>query len=617
MPYNEFINENIAPYSATKIGVYDSDGNKVGIIPLGDFKPDYGTRLYRFGLLSDVHNQSDQTSENTEDLQRALTYFNEKQSVVMTCICGDISQNGTAEEFAIYQNNVNTCSPNTPVYTTTGNHDCPFSGNFDNNTWQTYTGNSNTFEITYNNDHFLFFGMSLYSLGTSTSTPYSTTDIDWLEEKLEEYKNERCFVFTHLFFPTRAGNLNNIYPSDNWLAGDQLTRIQALNDRYLNSIWFSGHSHWKWYLQKYQERANIYKENCGWCVHVPSCASPIDSDGSSRVSMPLESEGAIVDVYDTYIDIRGMDLKNGLYLPIAQYRLDTTLVEIASTYIITNNLTNATNSNSATSIGEGQSYTATITANAGYTLSTITVTMGGIDITSTALTGNVITINSVTGNISIEANATLSATGDSVTVSNNLYQVTSSNSATVATEGSTFTTTLIADGNCTLNHVRVTMDGTDVTDTVYTADTGVINIGNVTGNITINALAITTSQNVYDVNASHFSIQSGAPTIITNADGSITITLNSTGVGFYVSPTEFPANTTSVLYLEDLSYSSDLTDEAKRQVGFAISGGYTMIPGNRLTASDSSRRVRCRASSGYSGDIPISITFRNCKLITG
>ena len=41
----------------------------------------------------------------------------------------------------------------------------------------------------------------------------------------------------------------------------------------------------------------------------------IDSDGiTTRVSKPLESEGAVVDVYENYIDIRGIDLKNNLYL---------------------------------------------------------------------------------------------------------------------------------------------------------------------------------------------------------------------------------------------------------------------------------------------------------------
>lgn len=327
--FNEFINNNIAPYNATKIGVYDSTGNKVGEIPVTNLKPDFGERLYRFGLLSDVHNQQDQTAESTEDLQRALAFFNEKESVSFTCICGDLSQSGTAAEFQIYKTNVETKSPNTPVYTTTGNHDCGLgTSGLNLSAWKQYTGNHDRcYEITQGTDHFLFFGMNKWSLGNS-GTPYLDEDITWISNKLEEYRNERCFVFTHLFFPTRAGNLNNIYPTGNWLGGTQLTTIQALNDRYKNAIWFSGHSHWKWYLQKYQDRANIYRNNCGWCVHVPSCALPIDSNGTTRVEKPLESEGAIVDVYDNYIDIRGMDLKNQKYLPIAQYRLDTTLVNI-------------------------------------------------------------------------------------------------------------------------------------------------------------------------------------------------------------------------------------------------------------------------------------------------
>lgn len=327
--FNEFINNNIAPYNATKIGVYDSTGNKVGEIPVTNLKPDFGERLYRFGLLSDVHNQQDQTAESTEDLQRALAFFNEKESVSFTCICGDLSQSGTAAEFQIYKTNVETKSPNTPVYTTTGNHDCGLgTSGLNLSAWKQYTGNHDRcYEITQGTDHFLFFGMNKWSLGNS-GTPYLDEDITWISNKLEEYRNERCFVFTHLFFPTRAGNLNNIYPTGNWLGGTQLTTIQALNDRYKNAIWFSGHSHWKWYLQKYQDRANIYRNNCGWCVHVPSCALPIDSNGTTRVEKPLESEGAIVDVYENYIDIRGMDLKNQKYLPIAQYRLDTTLVNI-------------------------------------------------------------------------------------------------------------------------------------------------------------------------------------------------------------------------------------------------------------------------------------------------
>lgn len=348
--FNNFINENIAPYSSESIGIFNSEGEMVGKIPLNSFKPNYGERLFRFGVLSDVHNNNadSQSNEDIVDFENALTFFNDKESVNITCICGDISQGGRPAQFAVYKGIVEDKSYNTPVYTTTGNHDCPNSGDLSNDDWEPYTGNEKTFEFTKTiggkNIHFIFLGMNRYSLG-SGGTPYLDSEIDWLEEKLEEYRNDRTFVFTHLFFPEKAGNFKQIYPSNNWLGGGQLTRLLALNERYLNTVWFSGHSHWKWYLQKYEEKANIfrsYDENgnptCGWCVHIPSCASPIDSNGtSSRVSKGLESEGGIVDVYDNYIVIRGMVFKDAedethvnLYTPIAQYKLDTTLINIPS-----------------------------------------------------------------------------------------------------------------------------------------------------------------------------------------------------------------------------------------------------------------------------------------------
>lgn len=80
------------------------------------------------------------------------------------------------------------------------------------------------------------------------------------------------------------------------------------------------------------------------------------------------------------------------------------LVKDTNTYYsITNNLTNCTNSNSATQVVEGESYSATITANSGYELESVTVTMGGVDITATAVSGTEINIASVSGDIVITA----------------------------------------------------------------------------------------------------------------------------------------------------------------------------------------------------------------------
>ena len=80
----------------------------------------------------------------------------------------------------------------------------------------------------------------------------------------------------------------------------------------------------------------------------------------------------------------------------------------AVVYTVTNNLTNVTNSNAAVSVTEGAGYAATLTAAEGYTLDggTVTVTMGGVDITGTVYLDGDISIVTVSGDIVITATAT-------------------------------------------------------------------------------------------------------------------------------------------------------------------------------------------------------------------
>ena len=70
---------------------------------------------------------------------------------------------------------------------------------------------------------------------------------------------------------------------------------------------------------------------------------------------------------------------------------------------VTNNLTNCVSSNTDATVIEGSTYNATITAGDGYTLGDVTCTMGSVDQT---VTGGVINISSVTGDIVITATAT-------------------------------------------------------------------------------------------------------------------------------------------------------------------------------------------------------------------
>lgn len=89
--------------------------------------------------------------------------------------------------------------------------------------------------------------------------------------------------------------------------------------------------------------------------------------------------------------------------------IDRTIGYAATVYhSITNTLTNVTTSNDAVAAEDGTAYSATITAADGYTMSSVTVAMGGTDITSTAYNANtgVISIAAVTGNVVITAKAT-------------------------------------------------------------------------------------------------------------------------------------------------------------------------------------------------------------------
>lgn len=75
---------------------------------------------------------------------------------------------------------------------------------------------------------------------------------------------------------------------------------------------------------------------------------------------------------------------------------------------ITNSLSHVSNSNAAVSVEDGAAYTATLTADSGYTMGNVVVKMGGTDITSTAYTASTgaISIAKVTGDVVITAVAT-------------------------------------------------------------------------------------------------------------------------------------------------------------------------------------------------------------------
>lgn len=76
-------------------------------------------------------------------------------------------------------------------------------------------------------------------------------------------------------------------------------------------------------------------------------------------------------------------------------------------HTVTATLSHVTSSNAATTVEDGTAYATTLTAASGYEISAVTVTMGGTDVTATAYDGTtgVVSIASVTGNVTITASA--------------------------------------------------------------------------------------------------------------------------------------------------------------------------------------------------------------------
>lgn len=100
-----------------------------------------------------------------------------------------------------------------------------------------------------------------------------------------------------------------------------------------------------------------------------------------------------------YIDAHGQDYYDDLY--DALYN-DTT----RSVLLV---LSHVSSSNTQSTVEVGDSYSTTLTASTNYTLNSVSVTMGGVDITSTSYSSGTVSIPSVTGNIVITATAVLAA----------------------------------------------------------------------------------------------------------------------------------------------------------------------------------------------------------------
>lgn len=342
--YRHFIKENTAPTGAKKIGVYKGN-EKICDIPLGRLTPTTKTKLYSFGVLSDIHLYPIAAVVWTPETKfdNALTYF-ENQGCAFCIACGDLTQSGLylrtddsdastqtldTRQMAKYKE---ICDKHTiPVYEICGNHESyygmPITNNLD--LLETYTGKGElSYTIEQGNDLFILCGQP------RDSAVMSDEDFVWLGDTLEANKDKRCFVFVHSHIDDNikegvedSGNpafarANSIFGY--WGAAKTANFINLMK-RYPNTILFHGHTHIKFEAQEFDKDANFSEENGFKSVHVPSCGAPrtlISSDGTWTAA-DTESQGYIVDVYDDCIVLNGWDFVGNTPVVLGCYMLTT------------------------------------------------------------------------------------------------------------------------------------------------------------------------------------------------------------------------------------------------------------------------------------------------------
>ena len=327
----DFISTNLIPNEATRVVAINNNKIKYDF-KIPKYKRIIEERLFRFGLLSDVHidaNDNDK-AESVADFKRAILHF-KKQKADFIGISGDTTTDGRLIDMKKYRNVIDDNAGSLPIYVSRGNHDCKNDANNLNLYKEYIESNGQYFEKRINNEIFLFMGLDSYDYQLNSFTEEQMT---WFENKMEKYKDQRVFVFEHVFIgPT--GNAGDLYPYGNGgfiFEGDNISnRFKKCIDTYKNVVFISGHSHLAFDLQRISDDANCAESTDERCnrVHVPGGSRPrvnsIDTpdNKSNTVNNLKGSQGYLVNVYKDYITLEGIDFQKGKYLPLAQYIIKT------------------------------------------------------------------------------------------------------------------------------------------------------------------------------------------------------------------------------------------------------------------------------------------------------
>lgn len=305
--YNRFIPENVAPAGARDIGIYQN-GEKVGRIPLGSLTPpNKRKRLYSFGLLADTEMGA---SGRKTMLQTAIERMG-KMGVKFICIAGDLVEDeAIVSQWEDHKEAVGNAS--IPIYSINGNHEqWRFEGIPEYS--KEYAGiESPLYHFTEGNDLFVMAGAYAYyqadKSGTDATQQLSAQGLSDVRKLMNDNRNGRCFFIMHVA-PQPSLPEYDIGEAPN---GGYLP--MSFFQHFKNATVFHGHTHDPFDKQETNKKANYRSDQGFKSVHIPALSD--------------NHQGYIVDVYEDGYHLRGMDFVADKDIPIANYWIDTAMVEV-------------------------------------------------------------------------------------------------------------------------------------------------------------------------------------------------------------------------------------------------------------------------------------------------
>lgn len=332
----KFIPENIKPPNVYKLAIYDGN-TKICDVDISSMIPkNLGTKLYSFGLLSDIHLRGDYDDYPMGDiLDNAMTFF-ENQGCSFCCNAGDLTMYGyftnvTIEEDLSQMAEYRTiCAkhPNLPMYGICGNHES-FNKSLYDETNPKYeqmkidTGHDLYYTIAQGNDLFVMIGQPSTSYYGQGKSEIWDEELEWLDATLAANTNKRCFVFIHSCLTDDSGNPKGIHDET---IGAQETAFVSVMKKYPNAILFHGHSHLDFCEQFKYSYLNYSTKKGIKSIHIPSIyASRLVKEDESGFEASDRSRkyGYIAEAYENHLVLRGYDFLANEFVPIAQYCIET------------------------------------------------------------------------------------------------------------------------------------------------------------------------------------------------------------------------------------------------------------------------------------------------------